>query len=83
MIGFSLRKATETYLPVLGKIVSSRYYLILKIQDTILSCILKIVLRSIFTLYLEDTFNKYLDVNKILSEDTFLKILLALANLHH
>ena len=50
------------------------YYLedsifILKIQDSILSCILKILFKSIF---LEGTFQKYLDKD----EDTFHKILL-------
>ena len=46
---------------VMCKILSLRYYIfILKIEDTILSCIFKILFQTILSLYLQDTFSKYL-----------------------
>jgi len=47
---------------------------ILKIQDSILSCIFKILFKSIFILYLQDLKKSILTKWKILFEDTFHKI---------
>ena len=44
---------------VLGAIVFSKYFSIFKIQNTILFCIFKILLKSIYILYFQNTFKKY------------------------
>jgi len=58
---------------VLCKIVFWKYYFILKIPNSIWFCILKILFRSIFLFYFQNTFKKYFNKSKILSQNTFSK----------
>ena len=58
---------------VMCKILFSKQYFILKIQNSILFCIYKILLSVYFILYFQNTFFKYFVIFKIL----FLKILSA------
>jgi len=60
---------------VLGKILSWRYYSILNIQATIISCIWKVVSLNV-SFNFQDTFKNNLYIWKILYEDTFCHILL-------